>query len=73
MSEHILSINIKAKDKTILDNIIVTVESIEGDGSELKAVEIYSMEGQVDEIQRQQYQQNQFSIDCWLSPFTATP
>jgi len=71
MSEHILSINIKAKDKTILDNLIVTVESIDGDGSELNSIEIYSMEGAVTEnTQQQPSLHNQFSVDCWLSPFS---
>lgn len=79
MSDHVLSINIKAKDKAVLDNLIVTVESIQGDGSELNAVEIYSMEGQVADAVRKDASaeneplHNQFSVDCWLSPFnTAT-
>ena len=70
MSEHILSINIRARDKAILDNLIVTVESIQGDGSELNSVEIYSTEGLTDDNKTSQQElHNQFSVDCWLSPF----
>lgn len=78
MIEHILSINIKARDKHILDNLIVTVESSQGDGSELSAVEIYSTEFtqpentlsiEGDSADRLQHQ---FNVDCWLSPFNFT-
>ena len=71
MSDHILSINIKARDKATLDNIIVTVESIEGDGSELAALEIYTMETALDETNDMLCQQvyRQFARDSWLSPF----
>lgn len=42
MSRYTLSINIKSDNKELLDNLMVTLETIHGDIAELDAVELFT-------------------------------
>lgn len=42
MPQYTLSINIKSDNKEMLDNLMVTLETIHGDLSEVSAVELFS-------------------------------
>jgi len=43
MSRYTLSINIKSDSKELLDNLMVTLETIQGDLAEVDAVELFTI------------------------------
>ena len=47
MSRYTLSINIKSDNKELLDNLMVTLETINGNLTEVDAVELYTSQDDV--------------------------
>lgn len=74
--DYCLSINIKANDRSLLDDLVVTLESVRDDLSGIKSVDIYLVDDekisianmQPDELREGKWMNDSSFLDTWMVP-----
>jgi len=70
MIEYELSVNIKVENKEALDNLLVTVESLQSGEIEATAIELLSIKGLCLNTEKPDSVAEHYEQDSWLSPLS---
>jgi len=73
MIEYEMTVNIRVENKDLLDNLFVTVESLNPAQVDVNVVELISISGLSLTNEKQQSVISTFEQDPWLSPLSIKP
>lgn len=73
MIEYEMTVNIRVENKDTIDNLFITIESLNTVEANINAVELLSISGISLTNERQQSVINKFEQDPWLSPLSIKP